>query len=666
MIETNDVTAARGGDPDAFARLVRRYAAPICAIATAIVGNPRAGEDIAQEAFVRSWRRIGGLDDPARFGPWLRGIARNLAIDAIRSRSRRREVGDGGELAEVADEGLDPGERMDAVRRETAVWDALAALEEEQREVIVLFHRQGRSIREVAQQLEISEPAARKRLSRARGRLREDVMGVLGREIERTAPKGALVVAIVAAVAAEPAWAVERARPRVGSASSPWVAASSLVGGLVVGMLAWVTLPCTAGNGPGEPRPAQTRSGRTAMQQRAFPPVAMASPSAGGVDAERVSLRVQPGQWRSPDSAPGLIQMFAPNRFWPTLDEAPFPRGRKIAALVDHVASWSPSEPFVTDWIVSKTRSLRTAALPDDPWGALVALEVERIGAHHDRYEEERALVAAHDLPDPRRDSSAYYDALRSRSLDAPPMRFGTLLSLARHAGRAWPDHPVADYAALYEIESLAHPMADTRDGAELTEAVMSLLERSSDPYVLDAAIGQLGAAGSRATLTLDDLDLLRAHYDDPEAEIPRYAVSSIALRSALEAGDDDRAAAWMKRFDRDTDALIEEIRARSDASVGLPSLDRTREAYGGWLVARGVREPGSWQSALLASVHRCWHDGHGLEATLTAEGRYDGGGWVWSGWSAEPSFAACLRDAPWEGPEPELGTVVQLEVLAP
>ena len=75
------------GDPDAASAFVHRFQRRVVGLARTIVGDDRAAEDIAQEAFVRAWRHAGAYD--ARRGSvvsWLLTITRNLSIDAVRVR----------------------------------------------------------------------------------------------------------------------------------------------------------------------------------------------------------------------------------------------------------------------------------------------------------------------------------------------------------------------------------------------------------------------------------------------------------------------------------------------------------------------------------------------------------------------------------------------------
>ncbi|MFT4623899.1 MAG: RNA polymerase sigma factor (sigma-70 family) [Myxococcota bacterium] len=199
---TADVLAARAGDADAFTRLVQAHASTVCAIATAITGDPRAGEEVSQEVFVHAWTGLGGLRNPASFGGWLRQLTRNRACDAMRKVARRREAFDLGTLERLEDPVAEVGERLDGSREEQAVWDALDGLDGDHREVLVLFYREGRSVRQVASLLELQPATVRKRLSRARDHLRDDVQERLSDRLVATAPGAAFIATVSAALAA--------------------------------------------------------------------------------------------------------------------------------------------------------------------------------------------------------------------------------------------------------------------------------------------------------------------------------------------------------------------------------------------------------------------------------------------------------------------------------
>src|ERR1044071_8275847 len=87
------VERAKHGSSSAFAQLIRRYERAALAIAYSAAGDSDSAGDVVQEAFVRAWRKLATLKDPARFGSWLAGIIRNVAVDQ-RRRSRRNMAED--------------------------------------------------------------------------------------------------------------------------------------------------------------------------------------------------------------------------------------------------------------------------------------------------------------------------------------------------------------------------------------------------------------------------------------------------------------------------------------------------------------------------------------------------------------------------------------------
>lgn len=197
-----DVERARGGDAEAFTRLVEKTSSMVCSVAYAIVRDVSASEDIAQEVFLSVWRGLGKLQNPKSFLPWLRQVTRNRANSWLRGVYSRREHDRASEeqLARVSDP--EPTADLSLEERETMalVARSLDEIPDEAREVLVLYYREGRSTRQVAELLGLSEPAVRKRLSRAREQLRDDVARRLRLGLERTAPGAALVMAVAASL----------------------------------------------------------------------------------------------------------------------------------------------------------------------------------------------------------------------------------------------------------------------------------------------------------------------------------------------------------------------------------------------------------------------------------------------------------------------------------
>ena len=79
-------------DPDALAELYDRYGRLTYSVILAIVRDGAIAEDLVQETFLRAWNRMSGFDaERGALGPWLVAIARNRAIDYIRSTSSRMD-----------------------------------------------------------------------------------------------------------------------------------------------------------------------------------------------------------------------------------------------------------------------------------------------------------------------------------------------------------------------------------------------------------------------------------------------------------------------------------------------------------------------------------------------------------------------------------------------
>jgi RNA polymerase sigma factor (sigma-70 family) len=153
----SDVQAAQNGDSAAFRRLVDRYQNMVRAYAAGWVGD--AADDVAQEVFVNAFLKLGQLDDPAKFGGWLRRIAHKHCDR--RTRRPRREA-----LVEV-EEIAPPVEPADGA------WllDAIERLPAHERIVVALHYLGDEPQKDVADFLGLPLTTVKKRLHTARGRL---------------------------------------------------------------------------------------------------------------------------------------------------------------------------------------------------------------------------------------------------------------------------------------------------------------------------------------------------------------------------------------------------------------------------------------------------------------------------------------------------------------
>lgn len=170
------MAALAAGEATALDALMLRWQRPLRAFLQRHLQNEADALDLAQETFVRLYRHRDRYRPGARFTTWMFQIALNLARDHARKLGRRRTDSlDGAPPAIVA--GLasaSPAPDVSARRAEeiAAVREAVAALPEELREVLVLFEYQDFSHAEIADTVGCTPKAVETRLYRAREKLR--------------------------------------------------------------------------------------------------------------------------------------------------------------------------------------------------------------------------------------------------------------------------------------------------------------------------------------------------------------------------------------------------------------------------------------------------------------------------------------------------------------
>ena len=135
------------GDDGAFSELYGRYSPLVYGTGIRYLGDRGAAEDLVQDVFVAVWRNAGRFDpSKASFATWLYRIARNRAMDLIRRRRvRSRKLFESFEEASEEDHSI-------AVLRGFELFDALARLSPEHREVMMLSYFEGLSQREISEQ----------------------------------------------------------------------------------------------------------------------------------------------------------------------------------------------------------------------------------------------------------------------------------------------------------------------------------------------------------------------------------------------------------------------------------------------------------------------------------------------------------------------------------
>ena len=192
------IVAAQEGQKWAFVEIVSRYQATVAGVALAILRDFAASEDAAQETFLTAWKKISSIREPYKLRPWLASIARRTALGHLRRR-KPSEILDAG----ISDVNIQSPDEAAATGDERAmVLSMLGSLPESYRLPLVLYYFEGKSTGAVAKALEISDDAARKRLSRGREMLRETMASKLESVLGRSMPTTVFTMAIAGAIGA--------------------------------------------------------------------------------------------------------------------------------------------------------------------------------------------------------------------------------------------------------------------------------------------------------------------------------------------------------------------------------------------------------------------------------------------------------------------------------
>jgi len=168
-VDEDIIALMRAGRPnEAVARLVPAYRRRVFGLAYGILGDQAAAEDVTQEVFVKVWQAFDSFDGRAQLSTWIYAITRNAAISALRKRPRGVSMSEDAVAAEVdaVEAARQPEDEGDA-----QLWRLVEGLPDKQRQAIVLFYQEDRSIEEIAGMLGMPVNTVKTHLHRGRARL---------------------------------------------------------------------------------------------------------------------------------------------------------------------------------------------------------------------------------------------------------------------------------------------------------------------------------------------------------------------------------------------------------------------------------------------------------------------------------------------------------------
>lgn len=178
--EPEVIDRAKHGDPDAITRLVNEYANTIYRFAFNVCRNQDRAEHTTQETFVSLLRKLDQFDNRSKFSTWLYTIVSNHCLMLARGSKADRHVSIDDEDNELPESALGVSEVDPHVMAEQSdlrryLDEAIGKLAPEYRVVFTLRDIEGLSTEEVAEILDLSVPAVKSRLHRARAFLRNEL-----------------------------------------------------------------------------------------------------------------------------------------------------------------------------------------------------------------------------------------------------------------------------------------------------------------------------------------------------------------------------------------------------------------------------------------------------------------------------------------------------------
>jgi RNA polymerase sigma-70 factor, ECF subfamily len=182
------VARSQEGSREAFSALVTRYQERVLNLVFRGLGDHDAALDVSQEVFLKAYRGLARFQGESQFFTWLFRITMNETISARRRRDRRqrplslgREDADGERVQDPPDTSFEPGAEAGRQDDLAMIQRAIATLDDEQAQVILLRDVDGRSYQEIAEVLELPLGSVKSKIHRARQALKDRLASTVER-----------------------------------------------------------------------------------------------------------------------------------------------------------------------------------------------------------------------------------------------------------------------------------------------------------------------------------------------------------------------------------------------------------------------------------------------------------------------------------------------------
>jgi hypothetical protein len=341
-----------------------------------------------------------------------------------------------------------------------------------------------------------------------------------------------------------------------------------------------------------------------------------------------------------------------PDEFWPLPGQVPFPEGATADRLQDLIGDPATTALDNEAWVDLALAEGNDPEVVDveDPWAAVLALEVARREANLNQYAAYQASIAAGDGPD-----NGYVTA---KHLVGPPDK-GMQRALAQDLLHRWPDHPAGDYARLYKLEAAV--TGEAGNAQDSRDLALNMLRHTEDALVVAQSISMLTKLRSATPMDTRDIDLLRVFWDQEGPSVDELLVAGFALDQAMRRDDKQRTAAWLDRYRATLERTCTDPQSTPNCDIHKNNLNEVI-AYVGDL---DTRQATTWQQAFEVAGYQCARAGHDWKNLPARTRAVWNASWRWDPWdTGSSSFLSCFQAQAALGPEPPHPLIAVVSVV--
>jgi len=169
--EKNIIDRILQGDAHLYGEIINAYKSAVFSMCYRMVYQRQEAEDLSQEVFLKAYRSLGKYNREMKFSTWILSITRNTCIDYLRkARGDRVPLEEGIKTREVP---ISAEEAYLYKEQKREIEEAIRSLPEEYRLLILLYHQQGLSYKEIANVENLPMSLVKNRLHRGRKMLKE-------------------------------------------------------------------------------------------------------------------------------------------------------------------------------------------------------------------------------------------------------------------------------------------------------------------------------------------------------------------------------------------------------------------------------------------------------------------------------------------------------------